>query len=139
MTITDYNTLTLAVEGYPSQRSYLPSEEVAFHCSARTKTFSVEIARIGAERAVLWRREGIAGTEQPVPQDAYAKGCGWLVTFTLRIPEDWRSGFYEVTFQGDGVQGPAAVSHAFFVVRPAAQSCLGYPTCPQHQYLQCLQ
>lgn len=115
----DYNTLTLAVEGYPSQYSYLPGEEAQFHCSARVKSFSVEITRVGHSREVVWRREGIRGEEHPTPADAYAKGCGWPVTFSVSIPENWRSGFYEVTMRGDGVQGPEAIGHSFFVVRSA--------------------
>ncbi|MCC6271222.1 MAG: hypothetical protein IT190_08085 [Microbacteriaceae bacterium] len=113
----EYNTLTLAVEGYPSQLSYQPGEEVAFHCSARTATFSVEIARIGVAREVVWQRTAIPGTQHPTPPDAYANGCGWPVTFTFTIPTEWRSGFYEVALYGDGVAGETAVSHAFFVVR----------------------
>ena len=48
----EYNTLKLAVEGYPDRLSYQPGDEVAFHCSSQTSTFSVEIARIGAGREV---------------------------------------------------------------------------------------
>lgn len=113
----EYNTLTLAVEGYPSQLSYQPGDEVAFHCSSHTPTFSVEIARIGAERVVLWERSAIAGQAHPTPPAAYATGCNWPVTFTFFIPLEWRSGFYEVTLRGDGVADETAVSHAFFVVR----------------------
>ena len=115
----DYNTLELAVEGYPSQYSYLPGEEAHFHCSARVKSFSVEIARVGGKREVVWRRAGIRGEEQPTPADAYANGCNWPVTFSLRIPEHWQSGFYEVVMRGDGVLGEEATGHACFVVRSA--------------------
>jgi hypothetical protein len=99
--------------------SYQPGDEVTFHCSARTKSYAVEITRIGHNREVVWRREGIPGQVHPTPADAYAKGCGWPVAFSLRIPATWRSGFYEVTLRGDGMQGPAAIGHAFFVVRSA--------------------
>lgn len=91
MAIINDNTLALAVEGYPGRLSYQPGEEVALHCSARTKHFSVEIARVGAEREVVWRRAAIPGTEQPTPPMAYPpdmalrllyrnaarRRCGW--------------------------------------------------------------
>jgi hypothetical protein len=115
----DYNTLSLAVEGYPSQYSCLPGEEVSFHCSARVPSYSVEITRVGHNRHTVWRRDGLHGEEQSTPTDAYAKGCGWPVSFSLRIPDNWRSGFYEVTLRGDGTQGPEAIGHSFFVVRSA--------------------
>ncbi|MEZ4679161.1 MAG: DUF6605 domain-containing protein [Caldilineaceae bacterium] len=113
----DFNTLSLAVEGYPDRLSYLPGETVAFHCSTRVTSFTVEIARIGAERDVVWRSGQLTGTQQSTPNHAYAKGCGWPVTFTLPIPAAWRSGFYEVTFHSSETSGPAATSHAGFVVR----------------------
>ena len=113
----EYDTVSLAVEGYPDQLSCQPSDTVAFHCSARSKTFSVEVARIGADREVVWRRENVPGVERSVAADAYATGANWPVTFSLTIPDDWRSGFYEVAFKADGVEGLEAVSHAFFVVR----------------------
>ena len=113
------NTLALAVEGYPGRLSYSPGEEVAFHCTARTRTFTAEVARIGAGREPVWRREGIPGAQQAVPDEASARGCGWTVSFTLTIPDTWRSGFYEVALKGEGVDGPESTSHAFFVVRSA--------------------
>lgn len=115
----EYNTLKLAVEGYPDRLSYQPGDEVAFHCSSQMPTFAVEIARIGAGREVVWRRENIPGAVQSVPPRAYAEGCNWPVTFTFTIPAEWRAGYYEVTLQATGVQGPTAISHAFFVVRSA--------------------
>ena len=115
----DYNTLILAVEGYPSQYSYAPGEEVHFHCSARVASFSVEVTRVGHSRETVWRRAGIPGTEQATPPDAYANGCGWPVTFSFPIPATWQSGFYEVTLRADGVQGLEAIGHSFFVVRAA--------------------
>ena len=115
----DFNTLVLAVEGYPDRYSYLPGEQVRFHCSSRVRTFSVVITRVGQSREVVWRAAAIAGTEQFTPEDAYAKGCGWEVTFTVDIPSDWPSGFYEVLLRGDGMQGPQVMGHSFFVVRSA--------------------
>ena len=89
---------------------------MAFHCSARVDRFAVEVARIGVTREVVWQQANLVGTHHPTPDRAYADGCGWPVTFTLPIPADWRSGFYEVTLCGTGVNGPEALSHAFFVV-----------------------
>ena len=49
-----------------------------------------------------------------MPIQAAAAG---RATFALTIPDDWRSGFYEVALTGDGVMGPEATSHGFLVVR----------------------
>ena len=43
-----------AVEGYTDRLSYFPGEMVRFHVSSETPRFSLEIARIGAKREVVW-------------------------------------------------------------------------------------
>lgn len=111
--------LRAAVEGYPARLSALPGEEVGLHCSCRAATFSVEVARVGAEREVVWRRDGVPGAELPVPADADAEGCGWPETLRLPIGPGWRSGYYEIALRADGVLGPEAESRAFIVVRSA--------------------
>jgi len=118
-TVIEYNTLRLAVEGYPDWLSYRPGEEVTFHCSARVPRFSAEVSRLGAGREVVWRRDGIAGVEQPVPPNAYAAGCDWPASFSVPVGDGWRSGFYEVRFVAQGIAGAEATSHAFFVLRAA--------------------
>lgn len=108
-----------AVEGYPERLSYQPGEEVVFHCSARCPRYNVEIARVGKRREVVWKRFGLPGQDQLIPPRAYATGCNWEPSFRLTIPTTWRSGYYEVTLQGEGVTGDTALSQAFFVVRSA--------------------
>lgn len=107
------------VEGYADRQSYQSGDVVEFRCSSRAPSFSAEVARIGRERVVVWRRDGIRGAEQEIPEESWAKGCGWPVTFTIDVDTSWPSGFYEVALHADGATGEPATSHAFFVVRPA--------------------
>lgn len=115
----DFTTLHPVVEGYPDRWSYLPGDEVKFHCSSATATFSVEIAQLTHQRQMVWQRQGVSGSLQAVPERAYADGCNWAVSFSFSIPDSWPSGFYEVTLRGDGAEGEEATGHAFFVVRSA--------------------
>ena len=46
--------LTPAVEGYPQQLSYLPGEEVAFHCTARASAGSGVENPLPTINAFLW-------------------------------------------------------------------------------------
>lgn len=119
--ITNHNTLTLAVEGYTAAQSYRAGDEVAVCCSSQVPSFSVEVARVGATREVVWTRAGIPGRPQPVPADAAAEGCGWSPSFSFTVPAGWRSGYYEVALRADGAAAgdPAAESQAWFALRPA--------------------
>ncbi len=90
----------MPVEGYPTRNSVLPGDELGVCCSGRGP-MTVEVARLGAEREVVWRADGIAVDEQPVPEDAAANGCGWAETLSIPIGRDWRSGCYELAFRPD--------------------------------------
>jgi N,N-dimethylformamidase beta subunit-like protein len=106
------------VEGFPDRLSYRSGDVVAVRCSSRAPGFSAEVARIGRERTVLWRGEGIEGAEHPITDDAYAVGCDWPVAFSFAVDPAWPSGFYEIDLIADGAAGERARSQAFFVVRP---------------------
>ena len=116
----------LFVEGYADRLSYRPGESVSFHVSTSARTYALEVAREGARREVVWSREGIAGAEHPVPQDASSRGCGWPVSSTMPIPDTWKSGYYSVRMRvadngGEFIQRGRRTASAemFFVVRPA--------------------
>ena len=105
------------VLGYPAQLSYLPGEEVAFHFSTSEKSISMVIERIGAKVEKLSERAGIAGKAHRIPDRASSHGCNWPVAFRLKIPADWKSGYYQATLS---VAGNQAKSTLFFVVRSKA-------------------
>ncbi len=115
----------LFVEGYARQVSYAPGEEVTFHVSTSAPDFAVEITRLGAERRVVWSKEGVKGAEHPVPEDASSHGCRWPVALSLKIPVDWQSGYYHVTLRvrdrgGKFVQRNTrtAEGSCYFIIRP---------------------
>jgi hypothetical protein len=102
------------LEAYCWPRSVAPGEPVGLHVSTDAATFAVEVAREGAEREVVWRRDGLAGAHHPTPEDAAAEGCGWPVALEIPVG-DWRSGYYAVTLRAGGER-----ADAFCVVRPEA-------------------
>ncbi len=77
---------------------------------------SVEIARVGAKRDVVYSGE-VTAQEHAIPEDAAAKGCDWPAAMTLEVDAAWRSGYYEVVLTID-VDGKTRRDFAFFVVRP---------------------
>jgi hypothetical protein len=104
-------------EGYANRLSYAPDEAVAFHLSSPTPC-DLEVARLGPKREVVWRRAGVVTKGHPVPADASSHGCRWPAAETLKIPDDWRSGYYECRISAQAPGLAAASSTLFFVVRP---------------------
>jgi hypothetical protein len=102
---------------YTDRLSYQPGDEVRFHTSTSASRYSIEIARVGARREVVWTRSGLRGTLHPTPSDAFARGCRWPDGFALRIPTGWRSGYYAVTLRVEDATGDPLEWDHFFVVR----------------------
>ena len=109
------------VAGYCWPQSVAPGGTVALHLSsAGSRDVHVEIARVGWRREVVWSDTVPAG-DHPTPLDASANGCGWPAAVTIDAQPDWRSGYYEVVLTID-VGGRSRRDHAFFVLRPPADS-----------------
>lgn len=109
------------VTGYCWPQSVAPGGTVALHLSsAGGRTVDVEVARIGARREVVWH-ESVPAGDHPTPHHAYSQGCGWPAATTVTAGPDWRSGYYEVQLTID-VDGKRRRDHAFFVLRPPADS-----------------
>lgn len=96
-----------AIEGYASDVSVAPGEELRLHVSTQpAATYRVEIYRIGwydgaggALVACLPEgcREESQGSAQFIPEPDEATGelrAGWGVTDSVRVPDSWRSGYY---------------------------------------------
>ena len=117
---------SIFVEGYAGQVSYAQGEEVDFYISTTAAKFSMEIARIGAERKVLWSKADLPGKEHPVPEDASANGCRWPETVRVPTAKNWPSGYYEATLKCSDAGGKwthrsrrTAESTVWFVLRSA--------------------
>jgi hypothetical protein len=116
----------LFVEGYTDQLSYSPGDEIQFHISTSAPKFKLEITRLGKEKETVLTVNDIAGKESPVPENASSHGCNWPVAHKLKIPADWKSGYYNVSLKVEDRGGPfiqrnvrTAASDAFFIVRAA--------------------
>lgn len=118
---------SLLIEGYPDRISVVAGDELAFHTSTSAAEYSIEIARLGAAREVVFRKTGIPGGGQhPIPEHASANGCGWPISFRMPVPPEWKTGYYSVVFRvADGGGRFAgrnrrtAEADAFFIVRPS--------------------
>ena len=134
------------VEGYTDQLSYRADEQVRFHVATSADEYALEVTRIGAEREVVWRQDQLPGSSHPVPEDASSNGCGWPVSHSLEVPDDWRSGYYEFALHIEDQGGKfvrrgrrTAESRGFFHRPPGWPYGRSYPPPASHQYLQRLQ
>lgn len=84
-----------AFRGYPDKQSYVPGEKLRLHTSVGVEQFNLAIERVGRSRERVWMKHGIKGGEHSVPKNASSHGCNWPVSVEVRIPVDWRSGYYE--------------------------------------------
>lgn len=116
----------LYIDGYTHQLSYAPGEEIEFRISTSATHYSLEIARLGATREVVFSQTELPGAAHPIPENASSHGCGWPTAFTLTVPETWESGYYEGTLRATDSGGTyvyrnrrTAESTLFFIVRPA--------------------
>jgi len=103
-----------------------PGDEVGLHLSSTEgRPVTIEVARIGMARTVVFAEAGVEVGDHATPPEAATVGCGWPAARQLRVEESWASGYYEVTLTID-VDGRPRTEHAFFVVRPE----VGRPTAP---------
>ena len=106
------------VTGYCWPQSVEAGGTVALHLSSSGgRPVAVEVARIGAERTLVFAEAAVDAAEHPTPVDAASNGCAWPAALTITVDASWRSGYYEVVLEID-VDGKRRRSHAFFVVRP---------------------
>ncbi len=107
------------VAGYCWPQSVAPGDTTALHISSpREMPVAIEVARVGAERTVVFRDDAVPAQHHPTPPNAATHGCDWPAALVLDVEREWRSGYYEVVLDVD-LDGRHRRSHAFFVVRPA--------------------
>ena len=101
------------VAGYAWPQAVVSGESFSLHLSSRYGYASVEIARIGKNRDVVWRKTDVAVDDCDVPVSVTEDGCGWSEALRINT-DDWPSGYYDID-----VSSPDGSEHspAFVVVR----------------------
>ncbi|MSU58338.1 MAG: hypothetical protein EXS35_09180 [Pedosphaera sp.] len=118
----------LFLEGYTGQVSYAPGDEVTFHVSTSAPKFTLEITRLGLKPELVWTTKSpVPGAEHAIPESASSLGCNWPVALSVKIPAEWRSGYYQVALRASDSGGKfvhrgsrRVESSCHFIVRPAA-------------------
>ena len=104
--------------GYTDRSSYIPGDEVAFHLSSNAGKLSLKVARLGAMEEVVHEQMDIPVAEQALPDRASSHGCNWPKTTTVKIPLEWKSGYYKAVLNAEK-DDKKITSTLFFIVRAA--------------------
>jgi hypothetical protein len=114
----------LFVEGYTNRVSYTPGEEVALHLSTSAEKVSVVIERIGATTSKVWEKADVKALAHAIPDRASSHGCNWPEAIRIKVPSEWKSGYYQATLSVSDAGGAfvhrnqrTARGTLFFVVR----------------------
>jgi len=103
---------------YTDALSLRPGERFRLRASASAGPVALEIARVGAGRDVVLRREGLSIGAYPVPDHADRDGCGWPPALEIEVGADWSSGYYDISL----ADAAGEVAHHFVCVKPPAGS-----------------
>lgn len=116
----------LSIEGYTDRLSYREGDAINLHVSTSAASYSMEVARLGAEAKVVLAKADLPGASFPIPEDASANGCRWPVSHRITVPADWTSGYYNVRLRAADRGGKfvgrnrrTAEVDLFFIVRAA--------------------
>ena len=116
----------LFIEAYFNQLSYQAGDRVQLHISTSAPDFAYSIKRLGQQPVTVKETKGVPGQAYPIPETAATHGCGWPVGHEFTIPDDWASGYYEMTLSVADRGGKyvyrntrTATTQLFFVLRAA--------------------
>ena len=119
--------------GYGDRLSVRPGEAVTLHLAGSAPRCDVEIARVGRERRVVRRLDGVVLAAHAVPERAHVVGCGWPPSVRVDVPADWPSGYYDVLARGsDGAEARHCV--VVRAPRPTAPAAIVLATNTYHAY-----
>ncbi|MFF9645844.1 N,N-dimethylformamidase beta subunit family domain-containing protein [Kitasatospora aureofaciens] len=113
----NYLLAPVVAEGYCVPLSAAPGETIDFHVSGQD-SFDVTyllLGVLGDETQAMGDPEPVEAGVQDTPEEPWRNGCSWDPTFSLTVPEDWRSGIYSAQ-----CSSPTGLDyHIVFIVKPS--------------------
>jgi hypothetical protein len=98
-----------ALEGYASQVSAVPGDDVALFINTTAKAVQVQAYRMGYYQGLagrlVWQSDMVAAGAQrahTVSRSIGTVSCPWEATTTMRITKDWPPGCYLLKLVGNG-------------------------------------
>ena len=98
-----------ALEGFASQVSAVPGDDVALFVNTRARAVQVQAYRMGYYQGLggrlVWQSDFVAAEAQPPPVVTPGTGtvtCPWSPTTTISITKEWLPGCYLLKLVGSG-------------------------------------
>ena len=98
-----------ALEGYASQVSAVPGDDVALFVNTRARAVQVQAYRMGYYQGLggrlIWQSDFVAAKAQPAPVVTPGTGtvtCPWSPTTMIKITKAWLPGCYLLKLVGSG-------------------------------------
>ncbi len=107
----------LEIWAYTDRFSYEPGQTVDLHVSTTADTWHMEIGRDGSTYEPVMTLDAQRGIHHDTPPDCSVQGCGWPVSHTFTVPEDWQPGMYLITLTAFSGSETIEEHHMFFVRR----------------------
>jgi hypothetical protein len=99
------------LEGYASQVSAVPGDDVHLFVNTSARTVQVQAYRMGYYQGLagrlVWQSDTVAGAQQGPPEVAAGTNtvaCRWEPTFTVKVDKTWPPGCYLLKLVGDAGQ-----------------------------------
>ncbi|MGE5680697.1 MAG: N,N-dimethylformamidase beta subunit family domain-containing protein [Bacillota bacterium] len=99
--------------GYVNPCSLTKGDTVKFHISTTRDPFTILIYKLGVTEKIVKTIDNVKGGHRTTPFMSWEKGCGWPVSYSMVIPDNWESGAYAARFPVDTGAGMSTV--LFFV------------------------
>jgi len=100
-----------AIEGFASQVSAVPGDELTLFVNTTAQSFHVEVYRMGYYQGLAGRlidtSDTVAGVQQPpstLTPGVNTVACPWQPSLTLKVTKGWPPGNYLLKLVGDGGQ-----------------------------------
>ena len=100
-----------ALEGFASQVSAVPGDDVALFVNTTARAVQVQAYRMGYYQGLggrlVWQSDMVAATQQPaavVTPGIGTVSCPWSPTMTIGITKEWPPGCYLLKLVGNGGQ-----------------------------------
>lgn len=107
---------------YADRISYRPGDPIRISVNTNAQRYSLEIYRDGADRQVVFRREGIPGTWSATDLNCSEVGCDWPVSAIVSDTQSWRSGGFVIkAFVASGDESVIAECEHVVIIGPDRQ------------------